>query len=157
LIEKYNPRRHNIQAVKDLLAMAMGRPTPERIQTLLDKFYSIEKHPIFVALDNNDITGMIGIDHTALPHGWIIHLAVQPALRKRGIGRSLIDHAIEAFSIESVALETDQGAVGFYRACGFNAVEIVSKWPGIHRYRCTKGQMPESMLEYYDSLTLPEP
>ncbi len=155
MIEEYNPERHNTQAVKDLLAMAMGRSTPARIQTLLENFYNIEGHTIFIALDKDAILGMIGIDHTALPHGWILHLAVQPDLRKKGIGRSLINHAIKSFSLASVALETDQDAVGFYRACGFEAVEIESKWPGVRRFRCTKGLMPKSVLKYYNNLTLP--
>jgi GNAT superfamily N-acetyltransferase len=156
LIEKYNRDRHNTQAVKDLIAMAMGRPTPERLQRLLDNFYSTDGHTIFVALDKSQITGIIGIDYTAAPHGWILHLAVQPDLRKKGIGRGLIDYAFKEFSLESIALETDQDAIGFYCACGFTAVEIESKWPGIHRYRCTKGHIPKIVLEYYDKLTLPE-
>ncbi len=155
MIEAYNPGRHNVQAVKDLLAMAMGRPTPERIQALLDKFYNEKTHPIFVALDNNNIIGMIGMDYTMAPHGWIVHIAVHSDFRRKVIGQSLIDYVFKTFSLKSVALETDQDAVGFYRACGFSAVEIVSKWPGVRRFRCTQGQMPESVLEYYNNLTLP--
>ncbi len=149
MIEAYNPGRHNVQAVKDLLAMAMGRPPPERIQALFNYFYNETTHPIFVASDNNNITGMIGIDITMKPYGWITHIAVQPDLRKKGIGRRLIDYVFKTFSLESLALETDQDAVDFYRACGFAAEEIESKWSGVHRFRCIKGQMLESVLQYY--------
>ena len=59
-------------------------------------------------------------------------------------------------SLKSVALETDQNAVDFYRACGFTVMKIISRWPGIHRFLCTKGQPPESVLEYYHRLKLPD-
>jgi ribosomal protein S18 acetylase RimI-like enzyme len=73
----------------------------------------------------------------------------------RGIGKNLVEQTMSILELESVALTTDQNAVGFYRACGFNDVEIYSPWPETRRYRCTKGQMPETVLEYYDKLTVP--
>jgi len=156
LIEKYDRTRHNTEEVKDLLTMAIGYPTPERLRKLLDLVYEIEGHHLFITKDKDKITGIIGIDVSALPHGWILHLAVHPEYRKKGIGKSLINQAIEKFKLKSVALETDQDAVGFYRACGFTAVEIKSKWPGVHRFRCAKGQQPKNVIEYYDNLALPE-
>jgi ribosomal protein S18 acetylase RimI-like enzyme len=140
LLEKYDRTRHNTEEVKDLLAMAVGYPTPEKLRKLFDLVYDIEGHYLFVTSDADKITGVIGIDITAPPHGWILHLAVHPDCRKQGIGRSLISQVVEKFKLKSVALETDQDAAGFYRACGFTAVEIQSKWPGVHRFRCTKGQ-----------------
>ena len=155
MIEKYNESRHNPATVKDLLAMAMGRPKPERLQKLLDEFYSTDGHTIFVALDKDNIAGIIGINHTAAPHGWITHLAVHPEMRMKGIGKNLINHTMEALSLKSLALETDQDAVEFYRACGFEIKEIESKWQGVRRFRCTKGHVPEFVLEYYNNFTLP--
>lgn len=152
MLEKYNRNKHRPAAVKELLAMSMGRPTPERLQKLLDEFYNADGHAIFILLDKAKVTGIIGIDYTAAPYWWILHIAVAPDLRMRGIGRGLIDRTSEKLSLKSVALETDQDAVGFYRACGFTAVEIQSKWPGVRRYRCTRGHWLQSVLEYYISL-----
>jgi ribosomal protein S18 acetylase RimI-like enzyme len=161
LIEKYDRTRHNAEEVKNLLKMAIGFPTHEFLENLLDVVYDIKGHYLFViqkrgffARNKGMILGIVGIDMTAPPHGWILHLAVHPDYRQQGIGRGLINQVIEKFALESVALETDQDAVDFYRACGFAAVEIKSKWPDIHRYRCTKGQPPKSVLEYYNNLTL---
>jgi len=155
LIEKYNKIKHDTEAVKDLLDMAMGRPTPENINKFLDGFYSEKGHNLFIALDKVEITGIMGLDDTASPYGWILHLAVRPDVRMRGIGRKLIVDTMKALSLKSVALETDQDAIGFYRACGFEVVEIKSRWPGVRRFRCTRGNMPENVLEYYDNLKSP--
>jgi ribosomal protein S18 acetylase RimI-like enzyme len=150
LIEKFDKSRHNPAAVKDLLALALGHPTSEKLQKIPDEFYTQNGHTLFVASEKEKLTGVIGYDVTASPHGWIVHLAIHPDHRMRGIGRNLILETMKALALESVALETDQDAVNFYRACGFKVVEIRSKWPETHRYRCTKGQMPEFVLKYYD-------
>jgi ribosomal protein S18 acetylase RimI-like enzyme len=138
LIEKYNKSKHNTEAVKDLLAMAVGRPTPERLIQLLNEFYTTDGHTIFIAIQNDTITGMIGIDYTARPYGTITHIAVHPDMRMNGIGKSLINHVVKTLVLTSIALETDQDAVEFYQACGFEIKEIESRWPGVNRFRCSK-------------------
>jgi ribosomal protein S18 acetylase RimI-like enzyme len=162
LLEKYDRMQHNTEQVKNLLTMAIGYPTQEFLGKLLDVVYDFKGHHLFVTQKKGfftrhkgTITGIIGIDITAHPHGWILHLAVHPDYRKRGLGKTLISQVMEKFALKSVALETDQDAVGFYRSCGFTAVETKSKWPGVQRYRCTKGQLPKSVLEYYNNLTSP--
>jgi ribosomal protein S18 acetylase RimI-like enzyme len=172
LIEQFDRTRHNTEEVKNLLAMALGPSSPERLRKLLDNVYDLEGYLLFVTLSRGKVTGpviphlplitgpvvtgIIGIDDSASPHGWILHLAVHPDYRKQEIGRSLISQAMELFSFTSVGLETDQDAVNFYRACGFTATEIHSKWPGVHRFRCTRGNQPESVLEYYNQKKIPE-
>ena len=135
--------------------MAVGYPTSQQLQRLLDEFYNTAGHTLFLTLDKSKIAGIIGIDYTAAPYWWILHIAVAPDLRMKGIGRGLIDQTAGKLSLKNVALETDQDAVGFYRACGFTAVEIQSKWPGVRRYRCTRGNWPQSVLEYYNNLKTP--
>jgi ribosomal protein S18 acetylase RimI-like enzyme len=160
-IEKYDRARHNTEEVKKLVTMAIGYPTREFLGELLDVVYAIKGHHLFVTQKKSflsrkpgTVTGIIGIDITSPPHGWILHLAVHPDYRRQGIGRKLINQVMEEFNLETVALETDDDATDFYHACGFEVVEITSKWPGVRRYRCTKGQPPQSVIEYYNKLTL---
>jgi ribosomal protein S18 acetylase RimI-like enzyme len=167
LIEKYDRIRHNTEAVENLIAMALGPSTPGRGRKLLSNVYEVEDYLLFVTLDQGKapvpvtppvplITGIIGVDNAAAPHGWILHLAIHPTLRHRGLGRNLIEHVMGQLCWQSVGLTTDQDAVDFYRACGFTAVEFHSPWPGIHRFRCTKGNQPQNVLEYYNNKVLPE-
>jgi ribosomal protein S18 acetylase RimI-like enzyme len=156
MIEQYDKNRHNPEEVKSLLAMAVGYPTPEKLRNLLDFVYDIEGQFLFVTSDKDRIIGIIGVDVTAAPHGWILHLAVHPDYRKRGVGKGLIDQIMTELSLKSVSLEAGRDAVNFYRACGFTVMEIRSKWPGIQRYLCIKGQPPKSVLEYYRNLKLPD-
>ncbi|UCC17375.1 MAG: GNAT family N-acetyltransferase, partial [Dehalococcoidales bacterium] len=104
-------------------------------------FYPHNNHVLFVSSENNIITGIIGIDCSVKPSGVIKHLAVSPANRRRGIGRSLITETAKVLGLSTMELETDQDAVGFYNACGFTTTEVESKYPGIHRFRCIRNMI----------------
>ena len=154
MLEKFNKTYHDIAEVKNLLGVAVGRPTDERLQKLMDVVYDFEGYQLYVNTDDGKITGIIGIDSSAAPHGWILHLAVHPDYRRQGKGRKLIDSVMRELRLTSLGLETDQDAVDFYRACGFATKEIQSPWPEVRRYRCTKGNPPKSVLEYYNNKRL---
>ena len=66
------------------------------------------------------------------------YIAVAPGLRGDGIGRALVD-ALAGVS-EQVVAETDDDAVGFYRALDFDIGSAPSdpRWPGHRRYRCVR-------------------
>ena len=66
------------------------------------------------------------------------YIAVAPGLRGDGIGRALVD-ALAGVS-EQVVAETDDDAVGFYRALDFDIGPAPSdpRWPGRRRYRCVR-------------------
>jgi hypothetical protein len=150
LLERFDRSRHDANEVKDLLAMAVGYPTPERLKNLLDIVYDIQGLKLYVNTEQGKITGIIGVDDSASPHGWILHIAIHPNNRLQGAGRKIIFGLMEMLSLVSIGLETDHEGVVFYRACGFDTAEIRSKWPGVQRFRCIYGNMPASVLEYYD-------
>ena len=66
------------------------------------------------------------------------YIAVAPELRGDGIGRALVD-ALAGVSGQVVA-ETDDDAVGFYRALDFDIGPAPSdpRWPGRRPYRCVR-------------------
>jgi N-acetylglutamate synthase-like GNAT family acetyltransferase len=65
-------------------------------------------------------------------------IAVSPMWRKRGLGRALVDALAERAGAVRVVAETDDDAVGFYRACGFAVSEAAPKFERA-RYRCVRG------------------
>jgi N-acetylglutamate synthase-like GNAT family acetyltransferase len=138
IIEGYDKNKHDIGQLKALLALAVGRPTVEKLTYLIDQFYASEGRSIFVSVKKDVITGIIGIEHNGGSHGFITHLAVRPDMRKKGIASRLIKHVTSAFGLERIESETDQKAVEFYTACGFQTGEINSPYAGIRRFRCVK-------------------
>ena len=143
IIERYSKDRHNTVEVKTLLSLAVGRPTLDKMAYLIDQFYASTGRTMFVYSRNGRITGVIGVEYTRSSCGFITHLAVHPALRKKGIGEKLIKHVAKIMELDEIEAETDQDAVGFYDACGFTTREINSPYSGLRRYRCVKIIKPE--------------
>lgn len=66
----------------------------------------------------------------------IEHLATVSARRGHGYGRLLVTALADQLAPLPLLAETDDDAVGFYRALGFDVVEVDSPW-STRRYRCT--------------------
>ena len=126
---------HDRRKVGDILAAALGNPSPERLAGLFDVYGATPDRTLYVAECDGQPVGVIGVQKADGPGGLIVHLAVHPDLRRRGIGRYLIDAATKARGLTAVTAETDQDAVEFYRACGFDMREIGSPWPDVRRFR----------------------
>ena len=138
LIEEFDKSRHKPENVKELLSVAIGSPTPEKMAQLLDEFYMSGGHTVFVGVEGGEVVGVIGIDCSNSRSGLINHIAVIPDMRKRGIGSQLINYVSANLKLKYIEAETDQDAVGFYQACGFRTGEIKSRYPGVRRFRCTR-------------------
>ena len=69
--------------------------------------------------------GCIGIVKREANQCEIIHIAVSPAYRGKGIGREMIRY-----------VETDQEAVLFYKNIGFHITSLGEKYPGVERFGC---------------------
>lgn len=64
-------------------------------------------------------------------------VAVSPAARGQGLGRQLVEYLAGLHETpRPIRLETDDDAVGFYRALGFKVQALPERWPGVRRYAC---------------------
>jgi ribosomal protein S18 acetylase RimI-like enzyme len=137
-IERFDKDRHDTGQVKTLLGMAAGRPTLDKLAYLIDQFYASNGRTMFIATKKGRIKGVIGVEYTGDKHGFITHIAVHPDTRKKGIASRLIKHVVKTLELDEIGAETDQYAVEFYDACGFNIREIESPYAGVRRSRCIK-------------------
>ena len=83
--------------------------------------------------------------YVSRPDGVVLeYIAVAPELRGGGVGRVLVDAL--AGGAEPVIAETDDDAVGFYRALDFDIGLAPSdpRWPGRRRYRCVRRPLPRT-------------
>jgi ribosomal protein S18 acetylase RimI-like enzyme len=85
----------------------------------------------FVAEADREVVGTIMAGYEG-HRGWINYLAVAPERRRRGIGRSLVHHAIvelERLGCQKVNLQvraSNSGVIEFYRALGFERDNVIS-------------------------------
>ena len=91
MIEAFNPKQHSVPAVKELLAMAVGRPDQDYLEKLLNIFYTKEKRAFFVRLNKGKIIGIIGLDCSQRLTGGLPTSPSHPDFRKKGIGRNMIN------------------------------------------------------------------
>ncbi len=75
------------------------------------------------------VVGYVGLELSALGgEADVVNLAVDPAARRRGVGRALLDKAVAVCRARGVPLlwlrvrASNRGARRFYRRCGFHTV-----------------------------------
>ena len=92
----------------------------------------ISAHPTFVATIGEDVAGFYSLPSAA---PWTLnHFWVSPEYMHRGVGRSLLAHAVataRARGASKVAIDADPNAEGFYVRCGaFRTGEVSAPIPG---------------------------
>ena len=83
---------------------------------------------IYVALDGDDVVGLIRLVGDGFSSIFVQDLIVLPSYQRQGIGSALMKEALEyykdAYQVQLVTEETEKN-VGFYRSMGF---EILSTY-----------------------------
>jgi GNAT superfamily N-acetyltransferase len=100
-----------------VISPSIGMPTENKIYEVM-KYYKIENHKLIGAYDDNVLVAVIGLE-IAGKTATIKHIAVINEYRMKSIGRGLIEHVIDEFSLNIIKAETDVESVDFYKKCGF--------------------------------------
>lgn len=112
----------------DKSAEAMNRKVAE--------FRSREDLQLYGWIENDDILGVCGV---VIHSNWIeiYNIAVDPSIRKHGIGKAMITAIQQKYKI-TVKAETDDDAVGFYQKCGFKTKVFMKTYNTgeYQRYEC---------------------
>ena len=84
---------------------------------ILEQYF--DQLDLFCITENNEIQGFIGLD------GQLIQmLFIDPSVRGLGIGKALVDFAVQTYGANMVDVnEQNNQAVGFYAHIGFKTVE----------------------------------
>ncbi|RAM60967.1 acetyltransferase [Mesotoga sp. SC_3PWM13N19] len=107
---------------------------PEQSEEVL-KMYRAPERRLFVMRKGESIVAVAGLKLHELEEPELLHLAVRKDKRRRGFGRTLIKTMINSFMIDTLAVWTDEDAVGFYEKIGFNIVNEIQTLNGLVRYK----------------------
>jgi len=96
----------------------------------------IERHEVFAAAENGKPIGFYALvtseDLTELDHLWVL-----PELIGKGVGRQLLNHAIERAAVigaQRIEIVSDPNAEGFYLKAGAKKIgEVISEIEGQER------------------------
>lgn len=136
-IERFDRGQHDMGRATEIFALSIFDPS-KGLSQWLHEYYVGPYHSLFVALRDELIVGVLGIDHTDSHQSVIRHLAVHPQCQRQGVGRRLIEEVVRLVGSIRTMAETDRESVGFYRACGFTVSSLGEKYPGVERFECVK-------------------
>ena len=135
-IEPCHPDESEAEDVASILAESVGKPTEASVEALIQSCTSDSPTTLWVARCAGAPVGILRLYSSERMHSIITHIAVHPEWRERGIGRKLIEFICDELKSDRIEAETDDGAVGFYRSCGFEIEPLGERYPGVQRYRC---------------------
>jgi len=127
----YDPSIHEEPVIRKLMSYSLYSAEEEKLNRILKAYSSKEQH-LFLCFIDHKLIGLIGFDLG----GTILHIAVDPAFRCKGIAREMIDKNSKRFL--EIKAETDKEGIGFYKACGFKVENLGEVYPRTERFKCTK-------------------
>lgn len=123
--------------VRDLLELTIGPGRRDRLLTEVD--YYLTGPANLVGAYDDVLVGILGflVDEEQIV---LRHIATQPSLRRRHIGKSMIEWLATRYPDRLIVAETDAGSVGFYRRLDFTVFSLGEKYPGVERFAVTRTQ-----------------
>ena len=120
-----------------LYAPCMYYPIYEDFKAQMESFFVDFSVKIFVCDNQGEKTGVLVLKISGVS-AEIIGIAVSEKSRCRGIGKFMIQFAMESEGLERIEAQTDDDSIEFYRKCGFVEERIVITYPDGEavRYNC---------------------
>ena len=121
-------------------------PDPIRLEQVAARYQS-EKWTLLGITEDDGLLGLIGLNEgntleavteTGASKNEVViitHIAVQPMVQGRGLGRKLLQLATVR-GARTLYAETDAEAKDFYQACGFVISSLGELYPGVERFGC---------------------
>lgn len=120
--------------LKELIAPSVFNMDPARLDYLFDTVYAAPRRRLYVWEEEGQPVGILGIERVGRDAALLLHIAVDARMRRRGIGKRLVEGVIAAEKLSALYSETDQNSVDFYRSAGFAVTSLGEKHAGIERF-----------------------
>ena len=124
-------------AVRDLLSLSVGNPSPTKLGKISDKYANEPGWALFGLEQEGQLIGLIGTELTGAGELRIHHISVVESERGRGYGHRLINEVCHKYNARTLISETDSDAVGFYEKYGFNVRPLGSQPGRAERFLCS--------------------
>ena len=123
----------------EIYSQCMYKPTIEEYRKEIKALASNAENRIFFSTYQQEYAGIIVLKVLSDNSAEIIGIAVKDKLKRRGIGKFMINSAVAALGLKSITAETDEDAVNFYQSAGFTTKKFTRHFPDgdAVRYKCT--------------------
>lgn len=117
-----------------ILASATGDGTPEAAQIRIDEARAAGADRVIGGWLNDTLIGAYTLERDGMANE-VRLIAVSPDHRLHGFGKVMLYDALRRSGRRPLTAETDDDALGFYKACGFKMVGRRKHPSGVFRYR----------------------
>ena len=107
-----------------------------RLRSLLSRVRGMNSPDCISLVSIVHLVGVLRVDAHRRFRCTITHIAVAHRFRGQGFGQRLIEFIRDELNFEQAEAETDDDALGFYRACGFEIESLGESSFGTERFRC---------------------
>ena len=116
----------------------MYKPEYKDFRAKMERYISEPSVKMFVCSAEGIKAGLLVL-HVSGDTAEIEGIAVSEKFRRRGAGSSMILNAAGILGLKSLAAQTDDDAIGFYRKCCFKEERLIIEYPDgtAVRYNCT--------------------
>lgn len=110
----------------------------EDYKNIINSYMNNDNIKIYCCEAEGEKAGIIVLLISEADKAEILGIAVCDNLKKRGIGTFMIMESAKTLHLKSIIAETDDDAVGFYRATGFNMTKEIKQYDNgdVIRYHC---------------------
>lgn len=117
-----------------ILAAATGENTVEAARIVMDRARAAGNERVIGGWLNDQLIGAYTIERDGMANQVTV-IAVDPEFRRKGFGKTMLMDALRRSGRRPLTAETDDDALGFYKACGFKMVGRRKHPSGVFRYR----------------------
>ena len=130
--------RFAAEDVYNIYSACMYCPTFDKFIRKSEEYMSEGQMHMFGYFDDEQLKGVIAVRLNSDDTAEIVGIGVDSQSRKKGIGKSLIDYAVQTLHIKAMTAETDDEAAMFYSRCGFEVNEYCKAFDTniVKRYKC---------------------
>ena len=116
-------RIYTDEVIKSLMGELVFNPTEGRIKSAAEGIYGKEQGRFYVAEDEGEIVGILGVRRVDNAFVEVMHFIVKEGKRNQGIGQGLIECVKNCERVERIIASCGEEYVRFYKKLGFGCRE----------------------------------
>lgn len=111
-------RIYNDEKVISIISRSITNCTSGKLKSIAESVYSKQQGRFYLAMENEQIIGIIGIRIPTGRDAELLHIAVDHGFERKGVARFMVKEALRLDGIEKLTIEGCSLNRKFYKSCG---------------------------------------
>jgi len=111
-------RIYSDKKIVEIISRSIENPTGGKLKSAAESVYSKQQGRFYMAMENDEIVGIVGIRIPTGRDAELMHVAVAEGFERKGIARFMVKEALRLDGIEQLTIEACSLNRKFYKSCG---------------------------------------